>query len=180
MEVPQGPQEAPGASISTGGGLGFVGSHQPHSPGNQALEATQASTQPNLGWLRVFESTQGSPGATQASPQAQKPQQAFETGPADRLLSGLRNTVQAPIGSGMKVAEASSNGPNPHKRVHVGIGVENDTPGISGLVKEHCKDLLAPIIRERIGLKATIKDQAALIESLQLRVDCLERAVQAL
>jgi hypothetical protein len=50
----------------------------------------------------------------------------------------------------MTVAEAPSNGPNPYKRAHVGTGVENDTPGISGLVKEHCKDLLAPIIRERV------------------------------
>ena len=166
--------------MSTGGRLGVVGGHQPQTPENQAPEASQASAQPSLSWLRPIESIQRSPGAAQASLQAQKPQQAFKTGPADQLLSGLRDTVKAPFRSGIKVAEASSNGYNPYKRAHVEIGVENDAPGISGLVKEHCKDLIEPILRERIGLKVTVKEQAVLIETLRLRVDCLERVVQAL
>ena len=180
MWTSPGPPEAPRGPISTKGGLGVVGGHQPPTPGNQAPEASQASTQPSLGWLCSVNSIQGSLGVAQASPQAQRPQQAFETGPADQLLSGLRDTIKAPFGSGNRVAKTPSNEYNLRKRPHVGSGVENDTPGISGLVMEHCKDLIGPILRERAGLKTTIKDQAALIESLRLRVDRLERVVQAL
>ena len=180
MEMPPGPQEAPGGPISTGGGLVPASGHQPLTPGNQALETSQALTQPPPGWLRSVGSIQGTPGDAQAPPQAQRPRQAFKIGPADQLLSGLRDTVKAPFGSGVRVAEAPSNKYNPYKRPHVGSGIGNDTPGILGLVKEHCQDLLGPIRREQLGLKSTIKNQVALIEALRLRVDYLERTVQAL
>jgi hypothetical protein len=180
METSPGSPEAPGGPTPIGGGLGVVSGHQPPTPGNQALGAPQASSQPSLGWLRSIESTRRSLGTTQALPQARGPQQAFETGPADQLLSGLRGTVTTPFRSGIRVAEAPSSEPNLYKRPHVGSGAENDTPGISGLVKEHCKDLLRPVLQERAGLKTTVKTQAALIEALQLRLERLELVVRAL